>query len=103
MHEGIDIAGLGEEKVKINGTHESTVLELFLPAILNSKQFLIIWISLGSNWILLIKCGYSEGWDRGALLCFGWTHFGGKYIFRNILDLLCSTNAMGALEDLRYG
>ena len=26
---------------------------------------------LSSDWILLIKCGYSLGWDRGALLCFG--------------------------------
>ena len=99
MHEGLDIAGLGEEKVKKNGTRESTVLELFLPAIVDMKQFLILGISLGSNWMLLIKYGYRYGRDRGALLCFGWTHFRGIYIFGNILDLLCSTNAMGALEN----
>ena len=38
MHEGLDIAGLGEEKVKKNGTRESTVLELFLPATLDPQD-----------------------------------------------------------------
>ena len=33
-------------------------------------------LALGLDWKLLIKCGYSLRWDQGALLYFGWKHFG---------------------------
>ena len=34
------------------------------------KGFLDVSLS-SDDWILLIKCLYSLGWDYGALLCFG--------------------------------